>query len=289
MPLATANGTRLYYEWHGAEGGTPVVLVMGLGGDSTAWPFQLAALAPHHRVLVFDNRGAGRSDAPDVAYTTRAMAGDLLALLDGLGVAHAHLLGLSLGGAIAQEAVLAAPERFASLQLHATWAGPHPYFEALVAAVRMARREFDREGFYRALSVWLFTPACFATQPQLIELVVQRATQNPHPVLPHAYLRQTEAVLAHDTRDRLHLIRCPTLVAVGDQDLITPPLMSEELASRIPGARLARLPDVGHGAVWEAPEAFNRVCLDFLREVKEAGHGARATAPPAEPGPADSG
>ena len=267
MPLATANGIRLYYEWHGAESGTPVVLVMGLDGDSSAWPFQLAALAPRHRVLVFDNRGAGRSDAPDVAYTTRGMAQDLLALLDELGVGRAHLLGLSLGGAIAQEAALAAPARFASLQLYATWAGPHPYFLALVDAVRMVRLLLDREGFYRALSVWLFTPACFASQPELVEMVVQQSTHHPHPTPLHAYLRQTEAVLGHDARDRVHLIRCPTLVAVGRQDLITPPVLAEELADRIPSALLRYLPDVGHGALWEAPEAFNRVCLDFLDGV----------------------
>ncbi len=268
MPFATANGIRLYYEWHGAEDGVPVVLAMGLGGDSTAWPFQLAALTPRHRVLVFDNRGAGRSDAPDVAYTTRGMAEDLLALLDALGVERAHLLGLSLGGAIAQEAVLAAPGRFASLQLHATWVGPHPYFQALVGTVRMARLQLGREGFYRALSVWLFTPACFLNQPELVETIVQQATHHPHPTALHAYLRQTEAVLGHDARDRVHLIRCPTLVAVGSQDLITPPFLAEELASRIPGAQLRSLPDVGHGAIWEAPAVFNRVCLEFLDGVR---------------------
>jgi pimeloyl-ACP methyl ester carboxylesterase len=268
MPLATANGTRLYYEWHGADNGTPVVLVMGLGGDCTAWPFQLAALAPRHRVLVFDNRGAGRSDAPQVPYTTPGMAADLLALLDALDVERAHLVGLSLGGAIAQEAVLAAPARFASLQLHATWAGPHPYFRALVAAVRVARVGLDSEGFYRALSVWLFAPTSFATQPELIELVVQRAVHHPYPVARDAYLRQTDAVLAHDARDRLHQIRCPTLVGVGSQDLITPPFLAEELARAIPGARLSSLPDAGHGALWEVPEAFNQTCLDFLDGVR---------------------
>src|SRR6185436_17625567 len=171
MPFAAANGVRLYYEWHGPEDGTPVVLVMGLGGDSTAWPFQLAALVPRRRVLVFDNRGAGQSDAPDYAYTTRGMAEDLLALLDALGVERVHLLGLSLGGAIAQETALAAPARVASLQLHATWAGPHPYLEALVGAVRTVRRQLDPESFYRALSVWLFTPECFVRQPELVEIV----------------------------------------------------------------------------------------------------------------------
>jgi 3-oxoadipate enol-lactonase len=264
MPFATVDGLRLHYQWHGEGRGTPLVLVMGLGGDSTAWPFQLAAFAPRYRVLAFDNRGAGQSDAPDVVYTTRSMAQDLLGLLDGLGVERAHLLGLSLGGAIAQEAALAAPSRFASLQLHATWAGPHPYFQALVHAVRTARLQLDREGFYRALSVWLFTPMCFARQPDLIETVIQGAIHHPHPMPTHAYLRQTGAALAHDVGDRVHLIRCPTLVAVGSQDLITPPFLAEELARRIPGARLACLPDVGHGALWEAPEAFNRLCLDFL-------------------------
>src|SRR5262249_18740663 len=180
------------------------VLLMGLGSDSSAWLFQLAALAPRYRVLVYDHRGAGRSDAPDGPYTTRGMAEDLLGLLDTLGVRRAHLLGLSMGGAIAQAAALAAPQRVASLQLHATWAGPHPYFQALVAAVRLARQRFDRESFYRVLSVWLFTPACFATRPELIELVVRWATDHPYSITPEAHLRQIEAVLAHDARDRLH-------------------------------------------------------------------------------------
>ena len=264
MPFAIANGIRLYYEWHGDGRGLPVVLVMGLGGDTTAWPFQLAALTPRHRVLVFDNRGAGQSDAPDVEYTTQSMAEDLLALLDALAVERAHLLGLSLGGAIAQEAVLAAPARFGSLQLHATWAGPHPYFHALVDAVRAVRSQLDRESFYRALSVWLFTPRTFATKPDLVEGVIHAAVHQPHPMALHAYLRQTEAVLGHDTRERLHLIRCPTLVAVGSQDLITPPFLAAELAGRIRSARLVTLPDTGHGGLWEEPETFNRACLDFL-------------------------
>src|SRR5262249_19805359 len=229
---------------------------------------QLAALAPRHRVLVFDNRGAGQSDAPDSVYTTRGMAEDLLALLDALGVERAHLLGLSLGGAIAQEAAIAASERFASLQLHATWAGPHPYFQALVSAVRAVRLQLDRESFYRALSVWLFTPRCFASQPELIETVVQAATHNPHPMAQHAYLRQTEAVPAHDARDRLQLIRCPTLVGVGSQDLITPPFLAADLVSRIPRARLQTFSDLGHGGLWEDPETFNRACLDFLDELR---------------------
>lgn len=264
MPVVSVAGLPLYYEWHGRDTGTPVVLVMGLGGDSTAWAFQLAALGSRHRVLVFDNRGAGRSGSPDVPYTTRAMAEDLLGLLDALGVARAHLVGLSLGGAIAQEAALAAPGRVASLQLHATWAGPHPYFAALVRAVRTARERLAPEEFFRALAVWLFAPATFVRQPDLIELVVQRAAEHPYPTPLHAYTRQAEAALAHDARARLPGVRCPTLVAVGTADLVTPPFLAEEPARLIPGARLERLPDAGHGAIWEAPARFNQLCLEFL-------------------------
>lgn len=267
MPHASVGGLRMYYEWHGRDAGPPVVLVMGLGGDCTAWPFQLAALAPRYRVLVLDNRGAGRSEAPDEPYTIGGMAADLLGLLDVLAVERAHLLGLSMGGAIAQEAALAAPGRVLSLQLHATWAGPHAYFQALVRAVRVVRTRLDREGFHRALALWLFAPETFVRQPELVELIVQRATHDPHAAPLHGYLRQSDAVLAHDARARLGRIRCPTLVAVGGQDLLTPPAFAHELATLIPGARLEILPGVGHGALWEAPDAFNAACLRFLGAV----------------------
>ena len=259
MPFATANGIRLYYEWHGAEDGTPVVLVMGLGGDSTAWPFQLAALAPRHRVLVFDNRGAGQSDAPDArVHDPRHGRGSPRAPRRARRRARPSARAVARrrdrpGGRPGRARALREPPAPRDV------GGTAPLLPARSSdAVRMARLQLGREGFYRALSVWLFTPECFASQPELVEMVVQRATHHPHPMALHAYLRQTEAVLGHDARDRLHLIRCPTLVAVGSQDLITPPLLAEELASRIPGARYRVLPDVGHGAIWEAPAAFNR-------------------------------
>lgn len=270
MPIVSVGGLPLYYEWHGREAGTPVVLVAGLGGDSTAWAFQLPALRPHHRVLVFDNRGAGRSGAPDEPYTTAGMAQDLLGLLDALGVPQAHLLGLSMGGAIAQEAALRAPGRVASLQLHATWAGPHPYLTALVRAVRTARARLEPEGFYRLLALWLFAPETFARQPDLVELVVQRAAHHPYPAPLHGYLRQSDAVLGHDARTRLRELRCPTLVSVGAADRLTPPFLAEELVQLIPGARLEVLPGAGHAALWEVPDRFNRACLAFLAPLTPA-------------------
>ena len=109
---------------------------------------------------------------------------------------------------------------------------------------------------------------------------MQRAVDHPHRAPLHGYLRQADAALAHDTRARLSQIRCPTLVAVGARDLVTPAFLSTELARGIPGARLEVLPDVGHGALWEAPEAFNRLCLDFLGSVADGGAAGAARAGP---------
>jgi pimeloyl-ACP methyl ester carboxylesterase len=275
VPHATVGGLRLYYDWHGDGPGPPLVLVMGLGGDSTAWPFQLAAFRRRHRCLVLDNRGAGRSDAPDVPFTVRDMAADLLGLLDAVGVERAHLLGVSLGGAIAQEAALAAPGRVASLQLHATWAGRDPWLEAVVTAFRLARAAMAPEAFVRATLPWLFSPAAFTEQAGLLELIVQTGARPSHVAPLHGYLRQAGAALAHDARDRLPGLRVPALVAVGEEDLLTPPRFARELAGLIPGARLALIPG-GHGALWERPEAFNQVGLGFLASLGEDGGGRGA-------------
>jgi pimeloyl-ACP methyl ester carboxylesterase len=274
--IASVGGIRLYYEWHGRAAGVPVVLVMGLGGDASAWGYQFAALAPTRRCLALDNRGVGRSDAPDQPYTVRAMARDLIGLLDALEVPRAHLLGVSLGGAIAQEAALLAPERVSSLQLHATWAGPDPYLAAALEQLRTLRRDLDREGFVRALLPLIFTPRCHAARPRFIERVVQAALAAPHPQPLHGYLRQAEASLGHDARDRLGAIRCPTLVTVGADDVLTPPRFARELATLVPQARLEVLPG-GHGYFWEAPDAFNAACLGFLDAARDA------------PGPPDRG
>jgi 3-oxoadipate enol-lactonase len=191
------------------------------------------------------------------------MAADLWRLLDALEVRQAHLLGVSMGGAIAQEAALAAPGRVASLQLHCTWAGPDPYFRALVESFKVSRSRLDREQSIRAVLPWIFTPDCFARRADFLELVVRRGLEHPHPQPFHGYRRQADAVIGHDARARLPGLRVPTLVTVGREDVLTPPRFARELAGLVPGARLEELPG-GHGYFWEVPEAFNATCLAFL-------------------------
>jgi 3-oxoadipate enol-lactonase len=252
----------MYYVEAGT--GEPLVLVMGFGGDHLAWGLQIPAFAAQYRVIAFDNRGVGQTDAPDIPYSTAMMADDTAALLDALGIERAHVCGVSMGGMIAQEIALRHPARVQTLQLHATLARPDAYMKALVEGWRKVRIALGREEALRVLALWLFAPCSYEERPEFVELVLQNAVANPHPQSLTGYLRQGDAVLGHDTLERLDRLRCPTLVSVADQDVLVPPRFSHAIAQRVPGAELKTIADAGHAYMWEKADAFNAMCLEFL-------------------------
>ena len=252
----------MYYVEAGT--GSPVLLIMGFGGDHTAWAFQMGAFSARHRVIAFDNRGVGQTESPDHPYATRMMAADALGLMDLLGIDRAHVIGVSMGGMIAQELALKSPDRVRSLHLGCTFARPDAYMLALNAAWRDMRIGLGREATLRTLGLWLFAPSTYAERPDLVETLLQTALANPYPQSVTGFLRQGEAVAAHDTRDRLSAIRCPTLVSVAEDDILVPPRFSREIAARIRGAELRLIPAAGHGYFLEQPDAFNALSLDFI-------------------------
>src|SRR5215813_4110566 len=252
----------MYYQDVGD--GEPLLLIMGFGGDITAWAFQIPDFAARYRVIAFDNRGVGQSDAPDHPYTTRMMADDTLGLMDALGVERAHVLGVSMGGMIAQELVLARPDRVRSLHLACTFGRPDPYMLALNSAWREMRIGLGRESTLRTLGLWLFSPTTYSERPELIEVLLQNSLANPYPQSLIGFLRQGEAVAAHDALERLGAIRCPTLVSVADDDILVPPRFAREIVARIPGAELRTIPAAGHGYFLERPDLFNELSLDFI-------------------------
>ncbi len=247
-----------------AGAGDPLVLVMGFGGDHLAWGLQMPAFAATYRVIAFDNRGVGQSDVPDVPYTTAMMADDTVGLMDALGIHRAHVCGVSMGGMIAQEIALRHPGRVRTLQLHATLARRDRYMHALSEAWRDIRPKVSREEWLRSLALWLFAPVTFAERPEFVELVLQNALANPYPQSLTGFLRQGEAVRSHDTLKRLDQIRCPTLISVAEHDILVPPRFSHEIAQHLPGAALKIIAGAGHAYMWERPEAFNAMVLDFL-------------------------
>ncbi len=279
MPYAAANGIRLYYEVAGD--GLPVALIGGLGSDGHFWYKQAPALARHFRVIVFDNRGAGRSDKPDEPYTLRMMAEDLSGLLDTLGIRSAHIVGASMGGFIAQEFALAYPTRVERLVLCCTsFGGPHSVpippetVEAFLSRTGDPERDLQASFAYQ-----LKTDYAQGHARELDEYVTWRVA---HPQPLYAYHRQLAAASAHDTEGRLGAVRCPVLILHGALDNVVPAGNADLLAARIAGSRMHVFPDAGHLFLWERADEANRVITGFLtaeqpRSAALQGGGVHAT------------
>ena len=262
MPYTEAPGFRMYYEERGS--GFPLLLINGLGSDHREWLHQLPAFGARFRTIVFDNRGTGDSDVPPGPYTTAQMGDDAAALLGFLGISRSHVLGVSLGGMIAQEVALRHPGLVERLVLGCTGPGGklsiRPTPEAL-AAFTLAKGE-DREAELRRMLPFLYTDACIRDRPGEIEGFLRRRLDHPTP--PEGYLAQLSAAVTHDASLRLGEIRAGTLVIAGDADRLVNWENSLRLAGRIPGARLVVLPGAPHRLFAETADAFNREVLRFL-------------------------
>ena len=260
MASVSAGGVELAYEWHGDSGET-LVLVNGLADTKESWEAQVPAFAERYRVLAFDNRGVGASDAPPGPYTTAQMAGDLHGLVEALGVERFHLLGTSMGGMIAQEYAIAHPERLLSAALCNTYAWPGPFCLRMFACWRDLVPTMGVGFTQREVVLWAFTTDYFERrEDELLEVEAFMAA-NPQPAEP--YLAQLSAIETHDTRGRLRAVTCPALTLVGDEDLIIYPELSRRMHEELPHSTYADTRG-GHACLWEHPDEFNTMVLRFL-------------------------
>ena len=268
MAYTILNGIRFHYEVAGA--GAPVLLINGLSAPAAHWALQVKALAPHFRVITFDNRGVGQTDLPgEPVYTTAQMADDAAALLRELKIPRAHVLGASMGGTIAQELALRRPRLVRSLVLACTWAqGDARFLHVIESWMSLAYRVPVEERYRNVIYPWIFSPPFFAN-PQNVEAAFQRTMAYPHQTKAEAIERQARGILAwNGTRvKRLGAIKVPALVLAGKDDILTPPEFSRALATLIRRARLTVLPG-GHGFFIEQADAFNRTVLRFLKSVR---------------------
>jgi 3-oxoadipate enol-lactonase len=263
--MARVNGQELYFETHGA--GPPLVLVMGIGYDASLWTLgQVPGLSKKFQVVIFDNRDAGRSSRAARTYTTADMADDVAGLMDSLDIARAHVLGLSMGGMILQELALRHPTRVNRMVLSGCGAAPaRAAFDPIGTWSWVKAHDPTGETFAGQQFTWLFSSA-FLRDKQAVESTMRMLAENPNPIAPDAYERQARAYLEHDALDRLGAISSPTLVIVGEQDLLTPPWICQEVASKIPGAKLEVLkgPGSSHAIPLERPDEFNALVTRFL-------------------------
>jgi aminoacrylate hydrolase len=267
MPQAVVNGHRVYYEIHGDAPPPPLVLIMGMGGSCRGWhPLQVPDFSQARRTVIFDNRGVGETEDPGGSFSTGDLADDTARLFDVLGIERADVLGVFMGGMIAQELALQHPERVERLVLAGTYARPDAKRRMLIGKWREMVRSgvsFEIVVFERVL--WTLADETIE-QSDLIEAMVRRHLTEQTPFPTDVFVRQCDACLAHDTLDRLGELRQPTLVVCGQQDSLTPVRLHRELATAIPNAHLVTIPAAAHLVMAEAARRFNRVVLQFLSE-----------------------
>ena len=274
MPYARINGVKLYYELHG-ESGEALVLVHGYTGYIKDWRRQLPAFSDSYRVLIVDNRGHGRSEAPDdrSTYTVEQIAADVRALVDEMGFERFHLLGHSMGGAVAQELALESPERLLSLTLHDTsdvfanaFANPN---------VRLWSEYRFRVAQEQGMAALAQLTSPFPPPPHMPAERLEETRERLSRMSVDAFIGAWEGLSAWPgTRDRANSIEAPALVVWGDLDSQFIIDGSQRLSRSISRSEVAIVPESGHSPQYERPELFNAALGAFLSRISE---GAAAT------------
>ena len=241
--------------------GDPLVLIMGLGADRSAWEPHLRAYEQRFRCLSVDNRGVGGSPAPSGPYSTARMADDYACLIRRLRLGPVRVVGISMGGAIAQELALRHPDLVERLVLVSTWAVCDPYTREVFDHFAAVRPAVDPVVWAALLQLWIWTPQSFAAHQE--QLVAERRSEAAVRQSDEAFGAQCAACTGHDTLNRLGEIEAPTLITGGVQDIFTPPALAQQLHAGIRGSRLEVLPG-GHAHHWEHLEQFNRLTMEWL-------------------------
>lgn len=258
---ASVNGITINYELSGSPSAPPVILHHPLATTLSVWDELAAVLAPDYRVIRFDARGHGKSDAPKGAYTFETLTADVIGLMDHLGVRKAGFVGLSMGGFVGQYLGLLHPDRFHALCLVSTSSN----MAALGQQIWEQRiRIVDEHGMTPevvdgALARWL-SPETLRSRPALVARFRTMIESTP----PSGYVGWCHAIRTLDITDRIRAIRLPTKVIVGQLDPATPPLAARAIHQAVEGSELVIMPDVSHMLQVEAPEAFHGHVLPFL-------------------------
>jgi 3-oxoadipate enol-lactonase len=265
QPAIAQNG-EIELAWYTAgEGERAILLVMGLGGRAADWGSHFVSeLAQRHRVVRFDNRGTGASTKPRTTWSMRDMVDDAAHVLDVAGIDKAHVIGISMGGVIAQMFALTHPERVDHLVLISTYAGgrkmesPQPdASDVFVFPTGVPRDEIVRDRMRR-----ITAPGFATAHPEIVEELVQLALLQPTPM--RTFGAQLQAILEAPLVDRISEIRAPTLIVHGDCDPLIPIGNGRAIHERMPHARFHVLEGCGHLPMWEMPDAFTRTVVDFL-------------------------
>jgi len=275
MPKVQANGITLNYEQQGS--GEPLILIPYLSADNACYAFQVAAYEKHFTCISVDLRGSGESDKPDGAYTTELYADDIAAFMHALGITRAHIMGLSLGAAIGMWLAAKHPDKVKSLSLHSAWPKTDPYIKTVLEDWQVAAKAIGSvpEMVIKTMFPWCFTPELYATKYDYIQSLADFTRSRPA-MSVDGYIKQADAVIAHDVQTQLANITAPTQITFGRHDQITSVRFAEPLASAIKESEVLIFEEASHAPIYESVEEFNEKTLYFLqrRTTAEKASGA---------------
>src|SRR5438552_9771769 len=261
MPTITSNNITLHYRDDGS--GEPVLFIQGLGVDHRGWAPITKPLADRFRCISYDNRDIGQSSFVEAPYDVVDMMDDAIGLLDALDIERCDVVGVSMGGVIAQELAIRRPERVRRLVLVSTYTSGDPRGAAIFESQAMFRRLLPREEYCRA-TFWSVYSHQDYRREGFIDEMVRRTANNDLWQPQDAYERHVRAVLNVNTEDRLKDIKTKTLIIAGAEDILTPPRFSTLLAEKIPDNRLLVVEGAGHGLIWSHPAIVVDHIADFL-------------------------
>jgi len=266
LPIIKVNDINMYYEIHGE--GFPLVMILGLSCDVNWWTSEvIEAIAKNFKTIVFDNRGVGRTDKPEMDYSIKMFADDTIGLMDALKIQKAHILGFSMGGFIAQEITLNYPERVENLVLCSTHCGGAkslaPSNEVMNFLINPPDDVIELNNGFIPL---LFTKIFIENNPEFIESYKQQMLKIP--IQLSSYRRQLKAMSFNPGR-RLKEIKTPTLILHGKEDILLPPGNAEVLAKNISGSKMIMLDNAAHFFFQPDPKSVVNEITDFLTEEIE--------------------
>jgi pimeloyl-ACP methyl ester carboxylesterase len=264
MPKVKVNDITMNYETQGS--GEPLILIPYLAADHACYAFQVAEYSKHFTCISLDPRGAGESDKPDGAYSTELFADDVAAFMGAIGVETAHVSGLSLGGAIGLWLASKYPERVKTLSLHSCWPKSDPFLKAVVGGWQTIAKGLGSvpETTIQGIFPFCFTPELYAAKPDYIEQLAAFVRSRPEQPVD-AFLRQSDAFIAHDALGQLSKITAPTQITFGRQDIVTSTRFVEPFRTGIKNSELVIFEMCAHAPICENVNKFNEDTLAFLK------------------------
>ena len=264
MPKIKVNDITMNYETQGS--GEPLVLIPYLAADSACYAFQVAEYAKHFTCISLDPRGAGETDKPDGTYSTELCADDVAAFMGAIGVERAHVSGLSLGGAIGLWLASKHPERVKTLSLHSCWPKSDPFLKVVVGNWQTIAKGLGsvQEMIIQGIFPFCFTPELYSAKPEYLDQLAAFVRSRPkQPV--DAFLRQSDAVIAHDALSQLGKIKAPTQITFGSHDIVTSTRFVEPFRSGVKNSELVIFEMCAHAPIYENVNEFNEKTLAFLK------------------------